>query len=173
MKKLQQYKIPMALIAVMLITLPLITSLKIDRDSEETFYLLSLESIVDYEYFQVTDYSPFFSDEVYRQTPGGITYMARSGQNVNSPMQGIVRETGNNEIYGKYLITDHKVRGQVVSFLYAWLDTIDTSKGKVLYKNTRIGSVSDNCGSGNGSLYVEAWLNDRPVSPEMIFDIHK
>jgi len=99
-----------------------------------------------------------------RRHHAGIDIVLDIGTPIYSTGEGVVRETGRQAGYGKYVIVDHPETGY--STLYAHLSEIQTRAGQTVGRGERI-ALSGNTGRSTGPhLHYEVRdSNDRAIDP--------
>jgi len=92
----------------------------------------------------------------------GIDLKAPLGQEISSPLKGVVKEVGYSNGRGNYVVITHN---KVYSTAYSHLANIHVVEGQKIKSNETIGFVGITGLSTGPHLHYEVWKNDKPVDP--------
>ena len=104
--------------------------------------------------------NPFDSSK--RTFHGGIDMACATGTTVYPALAGTVTQTGNNAVYGNFIIVSHHSGYKT---LYGHLSKIDCKKGNFVYTNTPIGKVGSTGKSTGPHLHFAVYKQGRSVNP--------
>lgn len=92
----------------------------------------------------------------------GLDLAAPAGTEVYAVREGVVTETGEDAVYGKYIIIRH---GDNWVSLYGHLSKIDTVLRRTVESGTLIGRVGSTGQSTGPHLHFELWQNGKAQDP--------
>jgi murein DD-endopeptidase MepM/ murein hydrolase activator NlpD len=93
---------------------------------------------------------------------GGLDLAAPEGTDVFAAAAGVVTETGNDPVYGRYVIIKH---GDVWASLYGHLSVVETALRKEVLSGSLIGKVGSTGQSTGPHLHFELRRNGRVEDP--------
>jgi len=97
------------------------------------------------------------------QNRSGITYEARSGSVVVSPMDGVVKFSGPFKHYGKLVIIEHN--NDFFSMI-AGMSDIMIPIGTHIRKGEPLGVATENSHNSSTRIYYELRQNGQPLDPQ-------
>lgn len=92
----------------------------------------------------------------------GIDLAASPGSEILAFMGGTVKETGNNSIYGNYVLIDH---GAQLTTFYGHMSDISVNEGDSVFAGDKIGIIGSTGKSTGVHLHFEVRVNGERVDP--------
>lgn len=94
----------------------------------------------------------------------GVDIAGKSSSAIYATAEGVVEETGNDSVRGRYIIIDHSYNLKTV---YMHLSQISVSKGDAVQKGEQIGKMGSTGRSTGVHLHYEVLKKDQAVNPRL------